>query len=630
MASDSQKITLLYKKNFGVTDTQGTAAVSQESITSRARIIPSIQIFQQPIPTTLPTDFTRDFSFTKGQRWTSATYPHIVKYVNVTLKHINLFESYWFTDATLANPELNILTSAIPASYGAGFYQTIVYDSAGNPLSAAGTYPWVFDVDGGVLKFFTNLTSGNAPPTISFYRYEGTFGFPAATSATISSYTNLYTSTLQLSTLIFRDLYTNDPAILSFSNGSLYINGSLFSGGASDASLTSTTVGLGTLGYISSSQLLSSLKTLGTLGYLSSVPSTFISSGALFSSIEGLGSIGYVSTPQLTSSLVGLGTLGYLSSVPSTFISSATLLSTIQGLGTLGYLSSAITNLSSIISTPQLTSSLVGLGSMGYLSTVPSTFISSAALFSSLEGLGSMGYLSSAITNLSSIISTPQLTSSLVGLGTLGYLSTVPSTFISSATLFSSLQGLGSMGYISSAQLTSTAQGLTTYINSFIDPQELVSSITGLGTVQFISSIGLLSTSQGLADYITSFIDPLELASTVTGLGTAQYVSTTVTATNAIFTSSLVGLGSMGYLSSLRLSSIISTPQLTSSLQGLGTLGYLSSVPSTFISSATLFSTIQGLGSLSYISSVQLTSTSQGLTDYINSFFASETFIVDM
>ena len=576
MASDSQKITLLYKKNFGVTDTQGTAAVSQESITSRARIIPSIQIFQQPIPTALPTDFTRDFSFTKGQRWTSATYPHIVKYLNVTLKHINLFESYWFTDATLANPELNILTSAIPASYGAGFYQIIVYDSAGNPLSAAGTYPWVFDVDGGVLKFFTNLTSGNAPPTISFYRYEGTFGLSAATAATISSFTNLYASTVQLSTLIFRDLYTNTSGLLTLSNGSLYLNGTILSGGgASDASLTSTTIGLGTLGYISSSQLLSSLKTLGTLGYLSSVPSTFISSGALFSSIEGLGSIGYVSTPQLTSSLVGLGTLGYLSTVPSTFISSATLFSTIQGLG-------------------------------------------------------SMGYLSSAITNLSSIISTPQLTSSLVGLGTLGYLSTVPSTFISSATLFSSLEGLGSMGYISSVQLISTAQGLTTYINSFIDPQELASSITGLGTVQFISSIGLLSTSQGLADYITSFIDPLELASTVTGLGTAQYVSTTVTATNAIFTSSLVGLGSMGYLSSLRLSSIISTPQLTSSLQGLGTLGYLSSVPSTFISSATLFSTIQGLGSLSYISSVQLTSTTQGLTDYINSFFASETFVVDM
>ena len=32
--SQAQQITLLYKKNFGVTDTQGAAAVSQESITS--------------------------------------------------------------------------------------------------------------------------------------------------------------------------------------------------------------------------------------------------------------------------------------------------------------------------------------------------------------------------------------------------------------------------------------------------------------------------------------------------------------------------------------------------------------------------------------------------------------------
>jgi hypothetical protein len=176
-----------------------------------------------------------------------------------------------------------------------------------------------------------------------------------------------------------------------------------------------------------------------------------------------------------------------------------------------------------------------------------------------------MGYLSSGTIN---IISTPQLTSSLIGLGSMGYLSSGTINIISTLELTSSLQGLGSMGYISSAQLTSTAQGLTTYINSFIDPLELASSITGLGTVQFISSIGLLSTSQGLANYITSFIDPLELASTVTGLGTAQYVSTTVTATNVIFTSSLVGLGSMGY---------ISTPQLTSSLQGLAYMGYMSS-----------------------------------------------------
>jgi len=51
------------------------------------------------------------------------------------------------------------------------------------------------------------------------------------------------------------------------------------------------------------------------------------------------------------------------------------------------------------------------------------------------------------------------------------------------------------------------------------------------------------------------------------------------------------------------LSSIISTPQLTSSLQGLGSMGYLSTVPSTFISSAALFSSLTGIGTLGYLSS---------------------------
>jgi hypothetical protein len=110
-----------------------------------------------------------------------------------------------------------------------------------------------------------------------------------------------------------------------------------------DSVLTSTVAGLGTYGFISSSQLFSTVTGLGTFGYISS-------SDNLFSSIKGLGSMGYISagtlevisTPQLTSSLRGLGSMGYLSSI----------------------------SLSSIISTPQLTSSLVGLGSMGYLSSL--------------------------------------------------------------------------------------------------------------------------------------------------------------------------------------------------------------------------------------------------------------------
>jgi hypothetical protein len=172
--------------------------------------------------------------------------------------------------------------------------------------------------------------------------------------------------------------------------------------------------------------------------------------------------------------------------------------------------------------------------------------------------------------------------------------------------LYSTSIGLGSAGYISSTQLTSTAQGLTAYINTFIDPVELTSTVVGLGTEGMISTSGLLSTAQGMADLITTFIDPQELASTVTGLGTAQFVSSVGFATNT--TSSLKGLGSMGFVSTTHLTSTaqglsllgyVSSSQLTSSIQGLGTYGYLSSITTIvnagFVTTPNLVSTVSGL-----------------------------------
>ena len=198
MASQAQEVTLLFKKNFGVADTQDANAVSQESIPSRTRIIPSVQIFGQPIPTTTPSDFIKDNSYSSvfGQRYTSASYPYITYYSSITMSSINLYESYWYSQASLANPAVNILANAIPNTYGIGGYTVNVYDSTRTPILAGGTYPWTFDVDGGILKFYNNLTSANAPPTITFYRYEGTFGIP-------SSFFNLSTATVNLSTLQF-------------------------------------------------------------------------------------------------------------------------------------------------------------------------------------------------------------------------------------------------------------------------------------------------------------------------------------------------------------------------------------------------------------------------------------------
>ena len=133
------------------------------------------------------------------------------------------------------------------------------------------------------------------------------------------------------------------------------------------------------------------------------------------------------------------------------------------------------------------------------------------------------------------------------------------------------------------------------------------------------------------------------LNSTIVGLGTFGYISS-ATGTGGLsqsnLNSTIVGLGTFGYISSATGTGGLSQSNLTSTIVGLGTFGYLSTntVPSTilglgtfgYISSSQLLSTTQGitqyfpstvdgLGSANYISSSQLTSTTQGITQYFPS-----------
>ena len=382
--------------------------------------------------------------------------------------------------------------------------------------------------------------------------------------------------------------------------------------------LPSTVNGLGTMGYISSTQLTSTLDTLASLGYVSSTQLT--------SSLQGLASIGYISSSQLTSTTRGLTFLGY--------VSSSQLTSTIQGLGTIGYLSSGI------ILTP-INSTVIGLGTSG--------FISSSQFFSTVQGLGSAGYIStvnytSTIGGLGSsgYISSTQLLSTVTGLGSTRY--------ISSTQLTSTIDNLGTTGYISSASLYSTVAGSAVLFTStsaglgtagYVSSTQLRSTVVGLGTVGFLSSpvFSYLSTvSISSATIVTSTIStfalnatlltigsnqfPFFFTSSVQGLGSATYVSTTQ------LTSSLLGLTNLGYVSSIQLFSTvtglgsaryISSTQLTSTIDNLGTTGYISSASlySTVAGSASLFaSTTAGLGTAGYISSTQLYSTLAGLASY--------------
>ena len=475
----------------------------------------------------------------------------------------------------------------------------------------------------------------------SFSTSLGSLGGPTLYS-TVTGLGNMYVSTsglvsttlgLQTSGFLSTSYFQSQISSFSTSLGSL--------GGTT---LYSTVTGLGNM-YVSTSGLVSTTLGLQTSGFLSTsyfqsqISSFSTSLGSLggptlYSTVTGLGNM-YVSTPSLVSTTLGLQTSGFLStsyfeSQISSFSTSlgavggATLYSTVTGLGNM------------YISTSGLVSTTLGLQTSGFLST--SYFQSQISSFST--SLGSLGgtTLYSTVTGLGNMyVSTSGLVSTTLGLQTSGFLST--------PVIQSTVAGLG-QNYISTSGLLSTTSGLTSYINSFIDPVELASTITSLGTVGFISSIGLLSTSQGLANYITSFIDPIELASTVTGLGSVSYISSlqlnlNITSTVAnlgqvyVSTSGLVsttlGLQTSGFLSTPVVQSTviglgqiyISTSGLVSTTLGLQTSGFLStsyfqSQISSFSTSlgalggTTLYSTVTGLGNM-YVSTSGLVSTTLGL-----------------
>jgi hypothetical protein len=147
-----------------------------------------------------------------------------------------------------------------------------------------------------------------------------------------------FTSSQRVSSLQFRDLGAGNLGTLVLSNGLLYLNGSQIgsgggggSGDVTSTNLTSTTLGLGTLGYVSTFTLFSTVNGLGLLGYISSA--TLAST--LQSTVRGLGTVGYLSSAvqgtDLTSTTFALGTLGYISALTL----QSSLISTTAGLGNL-------------------------------------------------------------------------------------------------------------------------------------------------------------------------------------------------------------------------------------------------------------------------------------------------------
>ena len=227
------------------------------------------------------------------------------------------------------------------------------------------------------------------------------------------------------------------------------------------------------------------------------------------------------------------------------------------------------------VSSAAIASTVAGLGLVGYIST--------ASLTSSLRGLGLVGYLSTAVLS-------NNLASTTAGLGSLGYVSTA-------TDVTSSIRGLGAIGYVSSTQLFSTTVGIVA--------SNLPSTVAGLGTFGYVSSLSnVLSLS-------TQRIQTSSLSSFYINTGTLNFAN--------ILSNGTTWVPGNGY---------VSLPVLTSSIVGLGAIGYVSSTQlfstTVGIVASNLPSTVAGLGNSRYVSSlsnVLSLSTQRIQTSSLSSFY---------
>jgi 3-dehydroquinate dehydratase len=393
-----------------------------------------------------------------------------------------------------------------------------------------------------------------------------------------------------------------------------------------------------------STALLSLPSTISTsVAGIGGVSQLLAGSGISLSPTNGIGIVtltatgggGSVTTANLTSTVIGLGTAGYLSSaigvaaIPGGLVSTANLAdlvstsyftsqlaSTIIGLGTAGYLSSAVAAIpGDLVSTSylatQLGSTVIGLGTAGYLSTIPTSlqslsistgniFTSSVMLIDTTVGFGYTGFANELIVSSGNLLlNNSFLSGGGGGGGAVSQLIGGTNITISppGGTGVVTINGAAApslAGFVSTANLANLVS--TSYFTS-----QLTSTVIGLGT------LGYLSSAIGSAVIPGGLVSTANLANLVSTVNLAGLVST-ANLSGLVSTANLANLVSTSYF----------TSQLTSTIIGLGTAGYLSTIPNSLqtrtISTGTVFT-----------SSVMLIDTTIGFgyTGFVNQLIVS-------
>ena len=434
----------------------------------------------------------------------------------------------------------------------------------------------------------------------------------------ISSATNVYLTLPTLSTnllsagtvvtssLNFVDLTTQTLQLLVVSSGILKLNGSTIVGDLQADQLFSTVAGLGTAGYVSTSQLLS------TSAGIFTAAQSYLNRGQLTSTVTGLGTAGFISSlPGIvsTANLRGLVSSANLAGLISTanlagLVSTANLSGLVSSANLLGHVSTA--NLAGLVSTANLSGLVSSANLVGLVST--------ANLAGHVSTANLVGLVSSA--NLAGLVSTTYLTSQLqstiIGLGTAGYLSTTLST-----TVYDTLRVKGlSTTNLSAAVLTVStiiatslwAQSTnTTALSTSVVTASLVSANTIVGTQVYgdgnnltnlnaanltgylptgtfgVNTIPIAALSQFGNWTITS--GSINVGGTVQGW-TGQFSNINLYDSGYGTYQDLTISSGSWYQSSTQLT--IGPGSLLSTVAGLGTAGYISSLSSFSLSTGTL------------------------------------------
>ncbi len=389
--------------------------------------------------------------------------------------------------------------------------------------------------------------------------------------------------------------------------------------GKTDFSTATTALASTSLGYynILSTITINGLSTLSTAigNPVVNLSTVNLSTTNVFTSTINFNDItnGSLNALAVSSGVLVLNGQGIVGTAGNSGVSEANLISTVVGLGTAGYVSTLSTNQ---LSTGWLKSGIVQLSTLTFKDTGNTNqytlYSSNASLYFNDAPVGGGTVINNS--NYSTYVYQVSSVSTLVAYANFVNISSVTNAFLSPDFFSSIFFSTGNLN-VSSVSFRDTTLNTTQYLtvnngilklntSNILSDSNLVSSVVGLGTAGYISSLTLISTVEK------------GLASTVRGLGTSGYIS------SSQLGSTVAGLAAAGF---------VSTGQLVSSIVGLGTYGYISSsqLGSTvvglgaagFVSTGQLVSTVVGLGTAGYLSSSQLASTVAGLGNagYISS-----------